>query len=347
MAKHLFTSSVEFQLESGETLPEIEIAYHTYGTLNDAGDNVVWVCHALTANSDPLEWWSGLFGTGRCFDPANYFIVCANVPGSCYGSSGPLSTDPRTGKKYYSRFPRVTIRDMVKAHQLLQDHLGVKNIFVGIGGSMGAYQLLEWAVDDVHVFDQIVLVNTGARESAWGISIHTAQRMAIEADASWKDDSDNAGMKGLRAARAIGMLTYRSYKAFDHTQTDPDNNKTDHFKASSYIEYQGDKLVKRFNAQSYWILTKAMDSHNLARNRGDIKEVLKTVETPALVIGVSSDFLCPNEEQRFLAEHLGTPQLEIIDSIYGHDGFLVETEKLSGLILDFLETSRDIQKVVM
>jgi len=326
-----------FPLESGEILPSLEIAYHTYGDLNKKKNNVIWICHALTASSDCADWWSGLAGDGKIFDAKKYFIVCANILGSCYGSSGPLSVNPNSGRKYYSEFPQITIRDMVNAHILLRKHLGIEKIFIGSGGSMGAYQILEWTVMEPKIFKRIVLMNTSARESAWRIAIHTAQRLAIEADSTWKKEADDAGHKGLKAARAIGMLTYRNYETFTEQQTDDNHNKFDNYKASSYIHHQGDKLVKCFNAFSYWLLTKSMDSHNLARGRKKIENVLKSIKTKILIIGMSSDLLCPNAEQKFLARHLPNATLKIIDSSYGHDGFLIEWEKLTKAIEKWLK----------
>lgn len=336
MSRKVFFSNNPFTLENGDHLPLLEIVYHTFGKLNDDKSNVIWICHALTANSDAADWWSGLIGEGKAIDPKDHFIVCANIPGSCYGSSGPLTVDPKTGAPYCSTFPQVTIRDMVNAHILLRRYLGIEKIKLCVGGSMGGYQVLEWAVMERDVIKGIVLVATSAKESAWGISIHTTQRLAIEADPTWKEMRADAGAKGLKAARAIGMLTYRSYKAFVQAQTDNDDSKTDNFKASSYINYQGDKLVKRFNVYSYWLLTKAMDSHNLARGRGKLEDVLASIDQPALVVGISSDFLCPVSEQKFLADHIPSGFYNEIDSIYGHDGFLVEGEKLGKLLTDLL-----------
>ncbi|HEY0274267.1 MAG TPA: homoserine O-acetyltransferase, partial [Chitinophaga sp.] len=300
MGVHVFHSHAPFILESGETLPDLRIAYHTYGTLNAARNNVVWICHALTANSDVAGWWPGLVGPGGAIDPGRHFIVCANILGSCYGSSGPLSVNPATGQPWYHRFPAVTIRDMVKAHILLRQHLGIETIALLAGGSMGGYQVLEWALAETSRIEKLFLLCTGAAESAWGIAIHTAQRLAIAADDSWQQNNAHAGAKGLKAARAIGMLTYRNYQTFVRTQTDPDKEKTDHFRASSYIEYQGEKLVKRFNAQSYWLLSKAMDSHNIARGRqASAAALLATLPQPTLLLGITSDILCPPEEQLF------------------------------------------------
>ncbi len=317
-------------LEGGDSLPSITIAYSTYGTMNADKSNVVWVCHALTANSEAAEWWAGLIGSGKVIDTEKHFIVCANILGSCYGSSGPLSINPITEAPYYSSFPLVTIRDMVKAHILLREHLGIEKIFLLIGGSMGGYQAMEWCIMENDRIGQLFLLATSATESAWGIAIHTAQRLAIEADQSWQSPLAEAGANGLKAARAIGMLTYRNYNIMVARQKDPDSDKLDHYKASSYIQYQGDKLVQRFNAMSYWLLTKSMDSHHIGRGRGgNTALILKDIIQKTLLIGINSDILCPIAEQQFLNRHLPNANLVVIDSNYGHDGFMVETSIIS------------------
>lgn len=360
---HYFTYEHPFPLEGGESLPGITVAYHTYGRLNEEGSNVVWVCHALTANSDAAHWWPGVVGEKGPIHPDKYFIVCANILGSCYGSTGPLSVDPRKtavpgtpgapgaparlvdplyrypaeGVPYYIDFPSITIRDMVKAHILLRRHLGIEKIHLLMGGSMGGYQALEWSVMERDVIQQLFLIATSPAESAWGIAIHTAQRLAVEADSTWRDDDPKAGSRGLKAARAIGILTYRNYGIMVQKQTDPDTEKLDGFKASSYIDYQGDKLVSRFNTACYWKLTKAMDSHQLARGRGgDIEAVLRSITQRTLLIGITSDILCPVEEQRHMAAHLPNSTLVEIDSAYGHDGFMVEGHKIASHLSDWL-----------
>jgi len=326
-----------FELENGHILPEIMVAYHTYGTLNADKSNVVWICHHLTASSAVLKWWPGVVGEGCVLDPARYFIVCANILGSCYGSTGPHSMDPATKAPYFSSFPAVTIRDMVKAHILLRQYLGIDTIHLLVGGSMGGYQAMEWAYSEPEIIKRLFLLATSATESAWGIATHTAQRLAIEADSSWLEPSAEAGARGLKAARAIGMLTYRNYGIMVKNQTDTDTEKLDNYRASSYINYQGDKLVKRFNAYCYWLLTKAMDSHHMARGRGgDIDKVLQRMPQPTLIIGVSSDILCPLEEQRHLALQMPAATLIEIDSGYGHDGFMVESEKIARFLSSWL-----------
>lgn len=326
-----------FSLEGGGYLPGLDIAYKTYGELNENKDNVVWVCHALTANADAADWWPGVVGTGHIINPEKYFIVCANIIGSCYGSTGPLSTNPETNKPYYNSFPFITIRDMVNAHILLRKHLGIEKIFLLIGGSMGGYQAMEWCLMENNIAGRLVLLATSAAESAWGIATHTAQRLAIEADCTWGNNSVGAGAKGLKAARAIGMLTYRNYNIMVQKQSDGDAEKIDGFKASSYINYQGDKLAGRFNAISYWLLTKSMDSHNILRGRsGNTAAVLHTIKAATLIIGINSDILCPLAEQHFLASHIPNASLVEIDSEYGHDGFMVEDTQISGHIANWL-----------
>jgi homoserine O-acetyltransferase len=324
-------------LESGGILPEITVAYTTYGKLNADKSNVVWICHALTANADVADWWSGVVGTNHVINPEKYFIICANILGSCYGTTGPLSIDPLTGKPYYHSFPFISIRDMVQVHILLRKHLQIESIYLLIGGSMGGYQALEWSFIENNLIRNIFLLATSATESAWGIAIHTAQRLSIEADGSWLSNTNSAGENGLKAARAIGMLTYRNYNIMVQMQSDDDMEKTIGFKAESYIQHQGNKLVSRFNAYSYWLLTRAMDSHHIARGRGgNVLSILQNMRQPTLIIGVNSDILCPLTEQQTLAVTMPSATLVTIDSNYGHDGFMVESEAISSHLADWL-----------
>lgn len=325
-----------FALESGAILPRLEIAYHTFGTLNAERDNVIWVFHALTANSDVSDWWDGLFGKDKALDPTRDFIICANMLGSCYGSSSPLSKDPRTDKPFYGNFPRlVTVRDMVKAHQILADKLGIRMIKLGIGGSMGGQQLLEWAVMQPERFERIMPLATNAKHSPWGIAFNESQRMALEADPTLWKSSRLAGKAGLKAARSMALLSYRNYQTYQHSQGDAEES-LDNFRVKSYQQYQGEKLVKRFNAQSYYVLSKAMDSHDLGRGRGGVEKALSQITARAKVVGIQSDVLFPPEEQRCIARNIREAQYSEIDSSYGHDGFLIEWDILNALILDFL-----------
>jgi len=340
MPLQTFHYSNEFPLESGSSLPELQISYHTYGTMNADKSNVIWVCHALTANSDVADWWEGLFGEGKVLDARQYFIVCANMLGSCYGTTNPTSINPKTQQAYYHDFPLITIRDMVNAHILLRKDLGIDKVYLGSGGSMGCQQLLEWAIVEPNLFENIFLVAGNHRHSPWGIAFNESQRLAIEADSTFGEARPDAGAKGLKAARSIGILSYRHYEAFWKTQLDSDD-KVDDYKASSYQKYQGDKLVERFDAYSYWVLSKAMDSHNIARNRDDAAKVLQGVKARTLVVSIDSDWLFPPQEQRFLHQHIPNSDYYEIESFYGHDGFLVEFEKINSLVLRFLNDMRD------
>ena len=326
-----------FALENGAFLPGLTIAYHTYGKLNAGKNNVVWICHALTANADAASWWKGLVGEGCLFDLEQHFIVCANIIGSSYGTTGPLTVDPKTGAPYYDTFPLITIRDMVNAHILLRSHLGIEHIYLLAGGSMGGYQAIEWSVMEKERIRNLFLIATSVTESAWGIAVHAAQRLCIEADGTWKDHTPAAGQAGLKAARAVALLSYRNYNILVDKQADNDVNKLDAYKAASYINYQGEKLANRFNAYSYWLLTKAMDSHHLARGRANnVDEVMATMPQKTLVIGINSDILCPLAEQQHIARCIPQATFFSIDSPYGHDGFIVEVDRITTLVQQWL-----------
>ncbi len=327
-----YKHTAPFTLECGTTLPAIEIAYCTYGELNTAQDNVIWICHALTANADAADWWNGLVGEGKIFDPNYHFIICANMIGSCYGSTGPQSVNPATGKPYGKDFPLVTIRDMVAAHQVLRQHLGIDRIKFAIGGSMGGQQVLEWAITAPDLFENICLLATNAFHSPWGIAFNEAQRMAIEADPTIYDATPEAGKNGIEAARAIAMLSYRNYKTYQYSQSEENSEKIDDFRASSYQRYQGLKLHRRFNVLSYLALSKAMDSHNVGRGRGGAEAALAKVRAKTVVISIQSDILFPVNEQEFIQAHIPNAWLEIFDSMYGHDGFLIESEAITKVL---------------
>ena len=329
MKQQLFDLPSPFLLESGASLAGAHVAYRTWGQLNATRNNVVWVCHALTANADVLDWWPGLFGEGYFFDPAEWFIVCANILGSCYGSTCPLDSDPDTEQGRYQAFPLLTMRDLVAAHEALRQELGLTYIHTLIGGSMGGQQALEWAVSQPEVFGSLVAIATNARHSAWGIAFNEAQRLAIEADATYHENRPGSGDAGLAAARAVALLSYRGYDAYVATQTEPDDARLADFRASSYQRYQGDKLVARFDAYSYVALTRTMDSHHLGRGRGGIAAALGRIRARTLVLGITSDVLFPLAEQHELAQGILGAVYGELDSSFGHDGFLLETSKIT------------------
>jgi homoserine O-acetyltransferase len=331
----------KFQLESGKFLPELQLLYTTYGKLNSEKSNVIWVCHAFSGNSDFTEWWSGLFGEGKLYDPSKHFVICVNMPGGCYGSTGPLSENPETGNPYFHDFPILTNRDMVNSFELVRKHLKIERIHTVIGCSMGGQHAIEWSVMKPELFDHLVAIGANAKHSPWAIAFNETQRMAIMADQTWKENNEIAGMEGMKAARAVGLLSYRNYICYESKQHETSDEVYDNFKASSYQNYQGVKMQKRFNAFSYWIISKAMDSQNVGRGRGGIENALKRIKAKGLFLGIESDILFPVVEQKFLAEHVDGGIYDHIDSVYGHDGFLLEFDKLTTTINRFYQNKID------
>lgn len=336
--QHTFVYNDVFELESGTTIPGFQLAYTTMGTLNTKKTNVLWVFHALTANSNVIEWWPHLVGTNKIADPQKYFIICVNMPGSCYGSIGPLSKGPSV-ESYYHTFPFFTTRDMANAYTLLKDNLGIKKIAIGIGGSMGGQQLLEWAIIEPQLFEVIIPIATNAKHSPWGIAFNASQRLAIEQDSTWKNKDAAAGIQGMKVARSFALLSYRHYDTYDNSQADSETERLENYKSESYQRYQGEKLATRFNAFSYYFLSKSMDAHNIGRKRVSVIDALKQITAKTLVIGITTDVLFPVQEQIFLFENITNAQIELIESPYGHDGFLTEGEKINDLILNFINSN--------
>jgi homoserine O-acetyltransferase len=334
MTQEVFSYDDELILESGESLPGFQIGYTTQGHLTPQKDNVIWVLHALTGDANVQEWWSGLVGDDKFYDPTKHFIVCANLLGSCYGSTQPLSENPKTGKPYFYDFPNLTTRDMAKAFDHLRQHLGIEKIDTLIGGSLGGQVALEWAYTLKGRLKHAVILASNAKASPWIIGFNETQRMAIESDCTWGLNQADAGKKGLETARAIGMVSYRHSETFLQSQLDTDE-KMDNFKISSYLRYQGLKLANRFNALSYWILSKAMDSHNLGRDRGGVENALSGIQSKVLAIGVDTDVLFTTAESQFISKHVPKGTYREIVSIYGHDAFLIEFEQLSYLLKSF------------
>ena len=339
-----FSHPTPFTLESGATLPGYHLGYTVLGTLNQEKSNVVWIFHALTANSDPSEWWPGLVGNGKLFDPEKYCIVCVNMPGSCYGSIGPLTINPENGKPYYHSFPFFTTRDMIRCYQPLKRFLGIEKIHIGIGGSMGGQQLLEWAVEEPGSFEYIFPIATNAQHSPWGIAFNASQRFAIESDPTWLQQDPAAGMEGMKVARSIALISYRHYETYHRSQSETDEVRLTGYRSESYQRYQGEKLAKRFNAFSYHVLSKGMDAHHVGRNRGGIAAALNTIQAKTMAIGIKTDILFPVSEQQTLAELIPGAAFRMIQSDYGHDGFLLESEQIAAVIKEF--TSQDKNHLV-
>nr|MCU0326384.1 homoserine O-acetyltransferase [Spirosomataceae bacterium] len=282
------------------------------------------------------DWWNGLIGERRLYNPQEHFIVCANILGSHYGSTNPLSINPVTGEPYYHDFPFLTIRDVVKALDILRQELGIYKINTLLGGSLGGQQAAEWAIMQPEVIENLILFSTNAVHSPWGIAFNESQRMAIAADPTWQQRNPKAGMEGMKVARSIALLSYRNYDTYNRTQS-RDEGQKDFFRANTYQNYQGEKLQKRFNAFSYWVLSKMFDSHDVGRGRGGVKEALGLVKANTLVIGISSDFLFPPVEQEFIAKNIPNATYQYIESLYGHDGFLIEFEAMTSTIKKWLK----------
>jgi homoserine O-acetyltransferase len=318
-----FRHESEFELDSGRQLKSMLIAYHSFGNYKKDMP-VIWVCHALTANSNVSEWWAGLFGKGKVLNPAKYFIVCVNNLGSCYGTSFEVSDNNKD-------LPLISTRDIARSHILLMQHLEINSIFMLIGGSQGGQIALEIAYERQQQIQNMVLLATNAKHSAWGIAFNEAQRMCIESNFE----------AGIKAARAIAMLSYRNYDMYSRTEKAEDYEKLSDYGASAYQRHQAEKLKVRFDAKAYIMLSRAMDSHNLGRRRGELAQVIRRIATRTLLIGISSDILFPVSELKFLAKNLPNALLHCIDSANGHDGFLTETIKINSIIKKFIQSKKN------
>lgn len=324
--KSNYNYTSEFILESGEKLEGITITFSDYGPVD--ADRTIWVCHALSGTSEVLDWWAGLFGDKQLFDPKKDRIICANVLGSCYGTTGAQDLERPLD------FPLISIKDMVKAHQFLANHLNLSKVDLLIGASLGGQQAVEWAVSNPNFFKGLILIATNAFHSPYARAFNEVQRLALQADQTFGEK--NGGQNGLKAARAIAMMSYRSYTDFSLKQSEKESIADD-FKSASYVRYQGEKFVNRFNAYAYHYLSKAMDSHDVLRGRiGSYESVLREIKARTLVIGIDSDTLFPVEEQRFLQQKIPDAEFGLIESAHGHDSFLIDYDKLNVLIYDFL-----------
>lgn len=340
-------------LELGGLLRQVTVSYETYGELNAKGDNAILVCHALTGSAHAAGrheqaavpgWWDPLIGPGKAIDTRQYFVICSNVLGGCYGTTGPTSLNPETGRPYRLDFPRYTIRDMVAVQRRLIDALGVRALKAVIGGSMGGMQVLEWACMYPELVKSIVPIAIGARHSAWAIGLNAVARRAIMSDPDWQQGNyplEAQPERGLGLARAIAMLSYRSMESLEakfgrQRISEARSPLEDSFEIQSYLAYQGVKLVRRFDANTYLYLTSAMDDYDLSEGRGRLAEVLSRLTMPALIIGIDSDVLYPEREQLELASCLPNARYARIRSPHGHDAFLIEFPQLAVRIRQFL-----------
>ncbi len=337
-----FDVSESFTTELGGLLPSLRIAYRTWGRLNARKDNVILVCQALTGSADADAWWEGMFSGGGAFDDSADFIICTNVLGSCYGTTGPVSINPLIGRNYGPDFPLITIRDMVRVQRLLLAGLGIDKVKLAVGASLGGMQVLEWGCLYPEVVQALMPMGASGRHSSWCIGQSEAQRQAIFSDQHWNGgwySEDYPPAKGLAAARMMAMCTYRSFENFQSrfgrsVQTGKDGTI---FKVESYLHHQGRKLVERFDANSYITLTRAMDMHDLARGRGEYEEVLRSMKLPIEILSINSDILYPKEEQEELARLMPNSSILYLDEPYGHDAFLIDVATVSGMVRSFLD----------
>jgi homoserine O-acetyltransferase len=351
-----------FVLEGGGMLRDVCVAYETWGELSPAGDNAILLCHALTGDSHAVGglgpghptpgWWDALVGPGKAIDTDRWFVVCANVLGGCQGTTGPASPHPDDGKPYGSRYPVVTIRDMVRAENVVAQHLGIHQWLAVVGGSMGGMQVLEWGVMYPDRVGALVPIATAAAASAQQIGWWSSGRRAIRMDPRWRggdyyDAAPGDGPhEGLATARMMSMMTFRSDDVFSarfgRETVEPVDGFTlwQRFQVERYLEYQGDKLVRRFDANSYLILTKAMDLHDLARGRGGYAPAFARLRAPLLSVGIDSDILYPSHQSREIVELATAEGVDAryaeLRSPHGHDAFLIETDQLAEVIGEFL-----------
>lgn len=362
VAKQMRTYTFDsLPLQRGGQFGPVTLAYETWGTLNAAGDNAVLITHALTGSSHAHDaerphdtkaaWWNPLIGPGRFFDTARYFVICSNILGSCYGSTGPSSLDPQTGRPYRMHFPVITIRDMVRAQRKLVEHLGVRRIAMVAGGSIGGQQALEWAVSYPELVEKVIVVAATAALSAQAVAFSEVQRQAIMSDPCWRQGNYRLGEgpdAGLAIARMLAMITYQSEESmelrfarraarqFDIASPGGYGDLGKRFDVEDYLYYQGNALVKRFDANSYLYISRAMDLYDASEGYPSLEAALRRVRSKALFIGIRSDLLFPAACVRWLVEQVsavgGDATYAELDSPHGHDAFLKEWEQMTAAL---------------
>lgn len=323
-----------FRLRQGKQLEDTVARVSIYGNPLPDGSNVIWIIHALTANSRVHEWWPGMLGSSGAFDLDTDAVVCVNNLGSCYGSSGPASVNPENGLTWGPDFPEFSIRDMAEFLELVKRSFGWGSLKAVIGASMGGQIALQWVLDRRDLTDKLVLIASNAEHSSWGRAWNESQRMALEADPCWGKPWLGSPQNGLKAARAMALLSYRTYEGYQLSQNDPLGQKP-----LSYQRYQGEKLANRFDPYSYFRLTQAMDSHCIAKDAVTKEYMLQHLKATTMIFTMEKDLLFPFREQQYLYEHITESTLHVIHTRYGHDGFLTEIEQIKPLLSAFVSTS--------
>ena len=339
LKRHVLHVSGRFEFEAGGHLDQMDLVFHTSDREYSEGEKVVWICHALTGNSNPEDWWPEFVGPGLFFDPEKVFIVCVSTLCSPYGECCPTTVNPASGKPYYLDYPRTTIRDIVSANILVRKHLGIKKIDLMLGPSIGGFQAIEWSIMEPDIIRNSVFLATSQRGTPYMTAFNEVQRMALLADPSFKSaESIHGGEAGLKCARAAALISYRTFMGYNITQAETDDDVLFADRASSYERYQGQKLVKRdFDAYSYWYLSYALDSMNVGRGRGGVNKALGLIKANCTVISITSDQIFYPELMREMADAIPSASYHEISSIYGHDGFLIENDQLAAIIAPVLE----------
>ena len=350
----------ELELKSGQRLGPITVAYETYGQLNEKKSNAILICHALTGDahaagyhqgSEKPGWWDAMIGPGKAFDTDQYFVICSNVLGGCKGTTGPSSINPATGRPYGLSFPVITIKDMVEVQKLLIDHLGIQKLLAVAGGSMGGLQAIKWAVLYPKKVNSAIVIATNYRHNAQQIALHEVGRQAIMSDPDWQNGDyygKSVPKHGLALARMIGHITYMSEKSMDEKfgrrlidkQALGYDFSAD-FQVQNYLKYRGDSFVERFDANSYLYITKAVDYFDLAEEKGTLEKALRNVKATFLVISFTSDWLYPSHQLKTFVKALKGNDHDVtnveIESDYGHDAFLIETQRQVHVVSHFLK----------
>lgn len=340
MIRQTYRYNGTFEFEAGGSLDGIDVTFHS-SREKYSGEKVIWICHALTASSDVEDWWPELVGSGKLFDTDEFFIVCCNMLGSCYGSSGPSSIDPKTGKPFYFSFPKVTVRDIINSQDLVRKHLGIEKIDLLIGSSIGGFQAIEYSVMYPDVIKRAAFIATLGRVTPWLTAFEESQRMALEADQTFRECASlDGGKAGLECARTIALLSYRNEDGYNRKQFELSEDTLFADRAASYQRYQGTKLSKRFDAYSYWYLSYGVDSDNVGRHRGGVAAALSTIKAKVMVVSIDSDLIFPPYEMEEMAGMIPGAEYHMITSHFGHDGFLLENDQLTELFIPVLEQIR-------
>lgn len=339
-AKNEITLNEIFITENGDSFEQLRITYTTSGAISKNRDNIIWIFHPLTCDSDPENWWNDIVGFHKVINPIDYFIVCVDVIGSCNGSTSPQDINPTTGKIWGKEFPLLTFKDVIKTFQIVKSKLSIDKIFLGIGSSFGGQQLYEWIAEEPSLFEYACIVGASPKQSPWAIAFNESQRMALESDDSFNNNKPAGGKKGLAAARSIAVLTYRTSKVYEKTQSELSSRNYNNFRAASYQQYIGKKFTNRFCAFSYYALTKLMDTHNIARGRESIFAALKPIKTKIRILNLADDVLFKADENEIVTEVLSTSLSLNLDTNYGHDSILANASLIAHEIEKIINQSK-------